>query len=124
MGQKVVNVSRSSLLPDIQEQRVGGSKMLKMDLLHEAFRQRRERIEESGGADESRGKRPSPKERVEDPSLIDAARKALELIEKAPDVRRDRVEEIKKGLEAGSLKFDNKLIADRLLQESILNELL
>ncbi len=98
--------------------------MLEMDLLHEAFRQRRERIEESDRAGERKEKRPSPKDRVKDPSLIDAARKALELIEKTPDVRRERVEEIKKGLEAGSLKFDSKLIADRLLQESILNELL
>jgi len=98
--------------------------MLEMDLLHEAFRQRRERIEESDRAGERKEKRPSPKDRVKDPSLMDAAQKALELIEKAPDVRRDRVEEIKKGLEAGSLKFDSKLIADRLLQESILNELL
>lgn len=98
--------------------------MLEMDLLHEAFRQRRERIEESDRAGERKEKRPSPKDRVKDPSLIDAAQKALGLIEKAPDVRRDRVEEIKKGLEAGSLKFDSKLIADRLLQESILNELL
>ena len=98
--------------------------MLEMDLLHEAFRQRRERIEESDRAGERKEKRPSPKDRVKDPSLVDAAKKALELIEKAPDIRRDRVEEIKKRLEAGSLKFDSKLIADRLLQESILNELL
>jgi len=98
--------------------------MLEMDLLHEAFRQRRERIEESDRAGERKEKRPSPKDRVKDPSLIDAAQKVLELIEKTPDVRRERVEEIKKGLEAGSLKFDSKLIADRLLQESILNELL
>ena len=98
--------------------------MLEMDLLHEAFRQRRERIEESDRAGEKKEKRPSPKDQVKDPSLIDAAQKVLELIEKTPDVRRERVEEIKKGLEAGSLKFDSKLIADRLLQESILNELL
>ena len=98
--------------------------MLEMDLLHEAFRQRREQIEESDRAGERKEKRPSPKDRLKDPSLIDAAQKVLELIEKTPDVRRKRVEEIKKGLEAGSLKFDNKLIADRLLQESILNELL
>ena len=98
--------------------------MLEMDLLHEAFRQRRERIEESDRAGERKEKRPSPKDRVKDPSLIDAAQKVLELIEKTPDVRRERVEEIKKGLEAGSLKFDSKLIADRILQESILNELL
>lgn len=98
--------------------------MLEMDLLHEAFRQRKERIEESDRAGESKEKRSSPKDRVRDPSLFEAAQKALELIEKAPDIRRDRVEEIKKGLETGSLKFDSMLIADRLLQESILNELL
>ena len=98
--------------------------MLEMDLLHEAFRQRRDRIEESGRAGERKEKRPSPEERMQDPSLIDAAQKILELIEKAPDVRKDRVEEIKNKLEAGSLKFDSKVIADRLLQESILNELL
>ena len=98
--------------------------MLEMDLLHEAFRHRRERIEESVRAGENEEKRPSPKDRLEDPSLVDAAQKALEMVQKAPDVRRDRVEEIRKGLEAGSLKFDSKLIADRLLQESILNELL
>ena len=98
--------------------------MLEMDLLHEAFLQRRERIEESDRAGERKEKRPSPKDRVKDPSLIDAAQKVLELIEKTPDVRRERVEEIKKGLEAGSLEFDSKLIADRILQESILNELL
>ena len=98
--------------------------MLEMDLLHEAFRQRRERIEESDRAGESKEKRPSPKDRVKEPSLIDAAQKALEVIAKTPDVRRDRVEEIKKKLEAGNLEFDSKLIADRLLQESILNELL
>ena len=98
--------------------------MLEMDLLHEAFRQRRERIEESGRAGGSKEKGPSPKDRLQDPSLADVAKKALDLIEKAPDIRRDRVEEIKKGLEAGSLEFDSKVIADRLLQESILNELL
>jgi flagellar biosynthesis anti-sigma factor FlgM len=98
--------------------------MLEMDLLHEAFRQRKERIEESDRTGRSKEERPSPKDRLEDSSLFEPAQKALELIEKAPDIRRDRVEEIKKKLEAGSLEFDSKLIADRLLQESILNELL
>jgi flagellar biosynthesis anti-sigma factor FlgM len=98
--------------------------MLEMDLLQEAFRQRRERIEESGRPDERRKSRPSPKERVQDPSLIDSARRALERIAKAPDVRKDRVEEIKKALREGSLTFDSEAVADRLLQESILNELL
>jgi flagellar biosynthesis anti-sigma factor FlgM len=98
--------------------------MLEMDLLQEAFRQRRERIQESDRAGESREKRPSPKKRVEDPSILDSAQRALELIAKAPDVRRDRVEEIKKALRKGSLEFDSEAVADRLLQESILNELL
>ena len=98
--------------------------MLEMDLLHEAFRHRRERIEESDRAGESRDKNPSPKDRMQDPSLADSVQRILELVERAPAVRRDRVEEIKKGLRTGSLKFDSESVADRLLQESILNELL
>ncbi len=98
--------------------------MLEMDLLHEAFRHRRERIEESDRTGESREKRPSPKDRMQDPSLADSVQRTLELVERAPAVRRDRVEEIKKGLRTGSLKFDSESVADRLLQESILNELL
>jgi flagellar biosynthesis anti-sigma factor FlgM len=98
--------------------------MLEMDLLREAFQQRRERMEESGREGTRSEKRPSPKARLQEPSRIEAAQKALELIKKAPDVRKDRVKEIKKGLQEGSLEFDSKSIADRLLQESILNELL
>lgn len=98
--------------------------MLEMELLQEAFRQRRERIEESGQTGGSRKNRPSPRDRLRDPSLKESAQKALELIEKTPDVRRDRVEEIRKALAEGSLRFDSRSVADRLLQESILDELL
>jgi len=98
--------------------------MLEMDLLQEAFRHRRERIEESGRAGESRDKRPSPKDRIQDPSLAGSVQKTLELVERTPAVRRERVEEIKKGLRTGTLEFDSESVADRLLQESILNELL
>ena len=96
--------------------------MLEMDLLREAFRQRRERLKELPREGEERG--PSPKERLQDPSIADSAKKALEVLKSAPDVRRERVEEIKRKLEDGSLEFDSKSVADRLLQESILNELL
>jgi flagellar biosynthesis anti-sigma factor FlgM len=95
-----------------------------MELLQEAFRQRRERIEGAEQTARGRKKRPSPGDRLRDPSIKESARKALELIEKAPDVRRDRVEEIRKALQEGSLRFDSRSVADRLLQESILNELL
>jgi flagellar biosynthesis anti-sigma factor FlgM len=95
-----------------------------MELLQEAFRHRRERIEESMGAGGSRKKRLSPSDRLRDPSVQEPARKALELIEKTPDVRRERVEEIRKALQEGSLRFDSGSVADRLLQESILEELL
>ena len=96
--------------------------MLEMDLLYEALRQRCERIEELDRRGESREKRPSPKDRIQDPSLAGSVQKALELIEKTPAVRMDHVEEIKKGLRTGTLEFDSKLVADRLLQASILNE--
>ncbi len=98
--------------------------MLEMDLLREAFRQKQERIEEADREAESRQNRSSPKDRLQDAALKDSAKKALERIKKAPDVRRDRVDEIKKALQAGNLEFDSKSVADRLLQESILNELL
>ncbi len=98
--------------------------MLEMDLLLEAFRHRRERIEESDRSGESPAERPSPRDRLQEPSRIEVAQRVLALIEKAPDVRRDKVDEIKQGLRKGTLKFDSKSIADRLLQESILNELL
>lgn len=95
-----------------------------MDLLREAFRQRRERVQELGQAVEGKERKPSPKDRLQEPELAESAKKALRLIDRVPDVRGDRVEEIKKGLEEGSLTFDSKSVADRMLQESILNELL
>ena len=98
--------------------------MLEMELLREAFRHRRERVQELDQVGEADKRRPSPKERLQEPSLAESAKKALQLIDSVPEVRRDRVEEIKKGLEEGSLTFDSKSVADRLLQESILNELL
>ena len=96
--------------------------MVEMDLLREAFRQRRERLEEGPQKGPQRG--PSPKERLQDPSLAEAAKKALNVLQSVPEVRKERVEEIKRQLEDGSLQFDSKSVADRLLQESILNELL
>lgn len=98
--------------------------MVEMDLLLEAFRQRRERLEELGREGEAGKRRPSPKERLADPSVAEAAKKALETLKSTPDVRRERVEEIKRKIEEGTLRFDSKSVADRLLQESILNELL
>lgn len=98
--------------------------MLEMDLLREAFRQRRERLEESGQEGEARKGRTSPKERLRDPSLAEGAQKALDALSSVPDVRKARVEEIKRKLKDGTLVFDGRSVADRLLQESILNELL
>ena len=98
--------------------------MLEMDLLREAFRQRRERLEESRQEGEVRKRPPSSKEHLQDPSMAGGAKKALEALSHVPDVRRERVEEIKRKLKEGTLAFDGKSVADRLLQESILNELL
>lgn len=109
---------------DLVEKRAGMSGMLEMDLLREAFRQRRERLEESRREAQAGEKRLSPGKRLQDPSLADGATRALEVLGGVPDVRKERVEEIKKKLEDGSLEFDSKSVADRLLQESILNELL
>lgn len=98
--------------------------MLEMDLLLEAFRHRKERLEEPGREQKAADRRPSPKERLADPSVAEVAKKVLETLESSPAVRRERVEEIKKKIEDGTLEFDSKSVADRILQESILNELL
>ncbi len=95
--------------------------MLEMELLQEAFRQRLERLHEARR--DKAGRIPAA-ERTQDPSLACDVKKALEIIAAVPDVRRDRVEEIKKRLRDGRLDADPEKIAESLLQESILNELL
>jgi flagellar biosynthesis anti-sigma factor FlgM len=98
--------------------------MLEMERLREALRQRQERLQEDRQTGTDKDRRPSPKDRLQEPSLSESAEKVREMLNSVPEVRRDRVEEIKRRLKEGRLEFDSKSVADRLLQESILDELL
>ena len=98
--------------------------MADLELIKEIFEQRQERIQESMESGESPDKRRSPKQRLEDPALAKTVAKVRALMDDVPDVRADRVEEIKKQLKEGNLKFDSKSVADKFLKEAILNEML
>jgi len=93
------------------------------DFLQEVFQQRLERIEESQKLEQSGDRRPSPKDRLTGPAL-EVAANVREILKAVPDVRSDRVEEYRKQLKEGRLKFDSKLVAEKFLQETILNEML
>ena len=101
----------------------GEAQKMDIDFLQEALQQRLERLEESEASGQDGDRRPSPKERLSG-SALEVAENVREMLKDVPDVRRDRVEEIKKQLQEGSLKFDSKSVAERFLQETILNEML
>ncbi len=47
----------------------------------------------------------------------------LKRIDQAPDIRTDRLEKIRQALEAGSYHIDSEVVADRLIRESLINNL-
>lgn len=49
--------------------------------------------------------------------------KAKELIEDLPDVRKEKVEEIKSRLEAGTYEIDGEKVASKMIAESLLNDM-
>jgi flagellar biosynthesis anti-sigma factor FlgM len=53
----------------------------------------------------------------------EAYKKALEIARKTPDVREDRVSEIKKKLANGTYNVDSGAIADGMLREAIMEKL-
>jgi len=50
--------------------------------------------------------------------------KAKELIDALPDIREDRVAEIRARIEAGEYQIDGEKIASKIIEESLLNELI
>ncbi len=99
--------------------------MVEQNLISEAFQYRNERLQERRQTDVSEERRPSVKERIkQDPVLAEAVEKVHKVLETVPDVRKDRVAEIKKRLKEGTLQLESKPVAENFLQESILNELL
>ena len=101
--------------------------MLPHELLLEALQDRQERLDRlDAGKGGKRAKKPARvRDRLQnDPALADAVARVREKIENLPDVRADRVKELKKRLMCGRLDLESKIIAEKLLQETILDELL
>ena len=55
--------------------------------------------------------------------INDARAKALEIAKNTPDIREDRVMELKKKIESGEYKVSSENIADGILREAIRDEL-
>jgi len=47
----------------------------------------------------------------------------LTRIDQTPDIRPDRLEKIRQALEAGSYHIDSEVVADRLIRETLINDL-
>jgi len=101
--------------------------MLPRELLLEALQDRQERLNKVDAGKSGKGaKKPARvRDRLRnDPALADAVAWVWEKIENLPEVRADRVKELKKRLMGGRLDLERKAIAEKLLQETILDELL
>ncbi len=55
--------------------------------------------------------------------MSESRRKAVEIARNTPDVREDRVADLKKRIEAGEYKADAGLIADGMLREAMRDEM-
>lgn len=101
--------------------------MFRTELLREALEERQQRMKRLD-ADKGRKAAVRPvraRERLrKDPALAEAVARVREMLDSVPDVRAERVQGLKKGLQDGSLTRDSKAIAEKLLQETILDELL
>jgi len=98
--------------------------MAEWDLFREMDRLSQERIPAHGQRRASRKPRPSPREQMKDPEVaerVEAVRRALDNL---PEVRQERVEKVKKQLQQGTFEPDGKSIAEKLLLEALLNEML
>ena len=98
--------------------------MVDFKLLKHLFAQRMERFGEEGKRGDEPSPRPPLKKRLEDHPLeagtVDMARR---IMMEVPDVREELVASIRKKIEDGTFPMDGKTIADRILQETVLNEM-
>ena len=98
--------------------------MAEQDLIHELFQHRNERIQETGEMGRSGKGGRSPKERLQDPVLSAVAEKVRRTLNEVPEVRWDRGKNIKRQLREGTFAPDPSSIAEKVLQETILSEML
>ena len=63
-------------------------------------------------------------DKVELSSFTNNINKAKQLIQAIPDIREDKIADIKNQIEKGTYHFKEKELASRILKESLLNDLL
>jgi len=97
--------------------------MEELELLQQVFSQRMERIREEEEKGGDRARRSSLKERLGDPQVAGTVKMVRQAMQEIPDVRKDLVESIRKEIRDGNFPMDGVKLADRILQEALLNEL-
>jgi len=63
------------------------------------------------------------RERLLDPEIVRSMGRARQVLDAVPEVREDLVFLFRKQVEEGRLPLDGKILADRILQETVLNVL-
>lgn len=90
----------------------------------EILQLRRDQIQKIGKAGKQKRRGRSTKECLKDPVLSEVVEKVRLALREVPDIRKDRVETVKRQLQEGTFEPDPKSVAEKLLQEAILSEIL
>lgn len=101
--------------------------MQRSDLLREALADRLKSFSplDAGGSPGSFTGSPRARDRLRsDPVLAEEVAKVRKILDTLPDVRSERVEEVRRKLSQGSATVPGSALAERLLQEAILEEIL
>jgi hypothetical protein len=102
----------------------GGAQMEKLELLQQFFTHGTERLQEEGAPDRGRSRKQTLRDRMQDPAVAEAVNLARSVMRDIPEVRKDLVASFKEQWKAGTLPQDGASLADRLLEDAMLNELL
>lgn len=81
----------------------------------------------SGGEGPARTKRPEQAERGDSRDQVSISRAAQDLqssLERVPDVRTERVAQLRAEVEQGTYEVDSQAVADRLLRDSVIDNAL
>jgi len=97
--------------------------MDEFEILEQIFSRRMDLIREVEGKAQAASRRPSFRERLRDPQVGETVQKAREIMRGIPDVREGLVASLRKQMMKGSIPLDGKTLADRILQEAVLDEL-
>ena len=97
--------------------------MEELELLQQVFSERVQWVREHGANAGEHLPRSPLKERLQDPQVVLAVDRARKAMTAVPEVREDLVASIRRQIQEGSLPLDGKRLADRILQEAVLDEL-